>query len=292
MSKFWESVYCPDFTTVYNPFLIRDMREALERTVKAINEREKIVIYGACNVDSICGVSLLLLLFKYLNADVEYYIPDTTSENPNMDTSVIENHIKFLGAGLVITVGCSVESTSQFELCKSLGIDIIVIDTKRDYNDTGVITINPNQDGCLYRFKQLGNAGLTYKLTQAISMYYNMKCSNKYIDLAMLGTLAAGLPVAEENEIIVGEGLKHIIKTNNHGIKALFKVQNITDINIETILSIVFIVTPTINAIGKMDNARIVVELFTTNDGYRAEQIAKYLNKEVNNNVSCGISVR
>jgi len=267
------------------------MRDALERTVRAINEREKIVIYGACNVDSICGVSLLLLLFKYLNADVEYYIPDTINENSYMDTSVVENHIKFLGAGLVITVGCSVESNNQFQLCKSLGIDVIVIDNKETYNDIGVIMINPNQEGCLYKFKNLGNAGLTYKLTQAISMYYNMKCSNKYIDLAALGTLAAGLSITDENEIIVCDGLRHIVKTNNHGIKALFKVQNIDDVNLDALLSIVFIVTPTINAIGKMDNARIVVELFTTNDGYRAEQIAKYLNKEVSNNVSCGISL-
>jgi single-stranded DNA-specific DHH superfamily exonuclease len=291
MSKVWESIYYTDFSVAHNPFFLKNMSEALERTVKAINEREKIVIYGDCNVDSICGVSSLLLLFKYLNADVEYYIPDTKSEVGNMDTEVIKEHIRFLGAQLIITVGCGVESDEQLELCRTMGMDVIVIDNNSAYTKTEAIMINPNQDGCLYRFKALSSAGLVYKLTQAISMYYNMKCKNKYIDLTMLGTLAAGVPIIDENEMIVNDGLKHFIKTNNHGIKALFKVQNIKEVTIKNISSMVLTVTPTINAIGRMDNARIAVELFTTNDGYRAEQIAKYLKKEVRNFITIDVPV-
>jgi single-stranded DNA-specific DHH superfamily exonuclease len=291
MSKFWENFYCSDFQTVYNPFFLKDMSKALERTVRAVNEREKVVIYGACNVDSICGVSLLMLLLKYLNADVEYFIPDTLETECKMNCEVIENHINFLGAGLIITVGCSSESSEQVELCKRLGMDVIELCNKT-YVKSENIVINPNQQGCLYKFKGLSSSGLAFKLSQAISMYYNVKCSSKYIDLAMLGTLSKGVPIVEENEIIVNEGLKHLSKTNNYGIKALMKVQNISDINIENSLSLVFSVTPTINAIGKMDNARIAVELFTTTDSYRAEQIAKYLNKEVNNNVIYSICVK
>ena len=291
MSKIWESIYYTDFSALYNPFFLKNMSEALERTVKAINGREKIVIYGDCNVDSICGVSSLLLLFKYLNADVEYYIPDTKSEVGNMDTEVIKDHIRFLGAQLIITVGCGVESEEQLELCRSMGMDIIVVNNNSDYTKTGAIMINANQEGCLYRFKALSSAGLVYKLTQAISMYYNMKCKNKYIDLTMLGTLAAGVPIIDENEMIINDGLKHFIKTNNHGIKALFKVQNIKEVTMKNISSMVLTVTPTINAIGRMDNARIAVELFTTNDGYRAEQIAKYLKKEVRNFITIDVPV-
>lgn len=291
MSKIWESIYYTDFSVAYNPFFLKNMSEALERTVKAINEREKIVIYGACNVDSICAVSSLLLLFKYLNADVEYYIPDIKSEVANMDSEVIKEHIRFLGAELIITVGCGLESEEQLESCRSMGMDVIVVDNNSVYAKTGAIMINPNQEGCLYRFKALSSAGLIYKLTQAISMYYNMKCKNKYIDLTMLGTLASGVPIIDENEMIINDGLKHFIKTNNHGIKALFKVQNIKEVTIKNISSMVLTVTPTINAIGRMDNARIAVELFTTNDGYRAEQIAKYLKKEVKNFIAIDVTV-
>lgn len=292
MSKFLERIYYPDFLTVYNPFFLKDMSKALERTVKAINEREKIVIYGACNVDSICGISLLLLVLKYLNADVEYYIPDEIEETSLINNDVIKNHIKFLGAGLVITVGCGMESSAQVDYCKTLGIDVIIIDTENYTDNLNTIVINPNQKECLYKFKSLSYSGLAFKLTQAISMYYDMKCISKYIDLVMLGTLSAKVPLIEENDILVNEGLRHLHCTNNYGIKALLKLGKIRNVDIEAVNQLVFIVTPTMNAIGKMDNARIAVELLTTGDGYRAEQIAKYLNKEVMNNFAYNIAYR
>lgn len=284
MSKFWESIYCPDFFTVYNPFFLKDMSKALERTVKAVNDREKIVLYGVCSVDGICGISLLLLLLKYLNADVEYYISDTKEDVNNINSDVIENHIKSLGASLIITLGCGVESHQQLELCSNLGIEIIVIDNQIYTYKPETIVINPSQESCLYKFKELSVVGVAYKLAQAISMYYDMKFTTKFIDLVLIGTISAKVPLLEENYIFITEGLKHLTKTNNHGIKALLKIQESSDIDMDTVLRLICTVTPNTNAVGRMDNARIAVELFTTSDGYRAEQIAKYFDKEVKNN--------
>jgi single-stranded-DNA-specific exonuclease RecJ len=284
MSKFWESIYCPDFLTVYNPFFLKDMSKALERTVKAVNEREKIVLYGSCNVDGICGISLLLLVLKYLNADVEYYIPDTIEDAYNINSDVVKNHIKSLGAGLIITIGCGLESLEQFEMCLQLGVDLIITDYHTYDFKTDAIVVNPSQDNCLYKFKNLSAVGVAFKLIQAVSMYYDMRGISKFIDLVMLGTVSAGVPLVEENEILVSEGIKHLGRTNNYGIKALLKIHDVSEVSLEEALKLVFAVTPTINAVGKMDNARIAVELFTTSDGYRAEQIAKYLDKEVKNN--------
>lgn len=286
MEKMWESIYCPNFFSVYNPFFLKDMSKALERTVKSINEREKIVIYGSCNIDGICGVSLLLLVLKYLNADVEYYIPDSVEDNHKINTEVINNHLKFLGARLIITVGCTMESPLQIEYCKSQGIDVIITDYHQCNGLLDTITINPVQEGCLYKFKNLSAVGIVYKLTQAIAMYYNMKCIGKYIDLVMLGTVASRGSFIDENEILVNEGLKFLPKSKNRGIKALLKIQNIKEMNIDSVRRLVFAITPTVNAVGRMDNAKIAVELFTTSDGYRAEQIAKYLDKEVKSSYS------
>lgn len=283
MSRFLEALNYPNFLTTYNPFFLKDMSKALERTVKAINEREKIVIYGVCNADAICGVSLLFLLFKYLNADVEYYIQDSAAEDLNSE--VIKNHINFLGAKLIVTVGCGAESPSQVELCNSMGIDLLVLTNRMNCCSVDAITVNPRQKECLYKFKDLSYSGVSYKLAQALSMYYEMKFTTKYSDLVLIGTIASGMPLEDENEIIVRGGLKHILKTNNHGIKALMKVHNINEISIDNIQKLVQSIKPTTNAVGKMDNARIAVELFTTSDGYRAEQIAKYLSKEVNNSL-------
>jgi Single-stranded DNA-specific exonuclease len=292
MSKIWDGIYCLDFFTEYNPFFLKDMSKALERTVKAINKREKIVIYGACNVDSICGVSLLMLVLKYLNADVEYYIPDTVEENYVMNSEIIHNHINFLGASLILTVGCSFESSVQIQDCKNLGIDVVILDICDYINEFENIIVNPKQKGCLYKFKDLSSSGLAFKLIQAISMYYDMKYVNKYLDLVMLGILAADVPLIEENSILVNEGLKYIPSSNNYGIKALLKINGLEELDIESAKKLIFIITPTINAIGKMDNARIVVELFNTKDGYRAEQIVKYLSMEVKNNISCNLAVK
>ena len=286
MSKYWESIYNSDFVTVYNPFFIKDMSKALERTVKAINDREKIVIYGACSVDSICSVSLLLLVLKYLNADVEYYIPNTREHNYKINSEVLKNHINFLGASVIITVGCEMESDHQLQYCNELGIDIIVMNTTKSPQELNTIIVNPNQRGCLYKFKNMSNVGLSFKLAQAISMYYDMKSIGKYIDIVMLGTIAANVPLVDENYMWVNEGLKYLLKSNNHGIKALIKIHNIYNVDTDIAIKLILAMTPTANAIGKMDNARIAVELFTTADALRAEQIAKYLYNEVTNNLS------
>lgn len=268
-----------------NPYRLKGMCEAIERLSKAINNREKIVIYGYYDVDGITSVSLLLLLLRYLNADVEYFIPENVDMDREISYEVIKNHIKFLGANLVITVGCGINSVTEVELCKNLGIDVIITDY-RDVIDKipSAIVINPRQDQCQYPFKNFSGAGVTYKLAEAIARYYRVKCASKYLDLCMLGTISSEVPIVEENKILVEEGILHLCKTNNYGIKALIKENNVFDINQAAAYKLAFTVIPRINAVGRMDNARIAVELFTTDDEYRARQIAKYLIKEVDIN--------
>ncbi|OPJ63584.1 DHH family phosphoesterase [Clostridium oryzae] len=283
MSRFLENLNYPGFLTTYNPFFLKNMSKVMERTVKAINEREKVVIYGICSSDSICGVSLLLLLFKYLNADVEYYIQDSISRDISSDN--IENHIKYLGPKLMITVGCRPQSQNEIELCKNIGLDFIVLDNEKENYDN-IIAINPNQKDCLYKFKGLSLSGIAFKLAQALSMYYDMKCIAKYVDLVLLGTLASGMPIRDENEIFIENGLKQAARSKNYGVNALIRANNLEIINIDTMTTLAECIKPTTNAVGRMDNARIAVELFTTTEAYRAKQIAKYLINEVNNYVS------
>ena len=266
----------------YNPYLMKNMSESVERLSKAINNREKIVIYGYYDVDGITAVSLLLLLLKYLNADVEYFIPENIMDERELSYEAIKNHIKFLGADLIITVGCGINSYSAIEHCKELGIDVIVTDHRECQGiipDTYVL--NPKQGNCGYPFKELSGAGIAYKLAMAISMEYKAKCAYKYLDLCMLGTISSDTPIINENKTIVERGIQHLCNTKNHGIKALIKENNVYDINEAAAYKLAFTVIPRINAIGRMDDARIAVELFTTEDQDRASQIAKYLIKEV-----------
>ncbi|MHC6180663.1 DHH family phosphoesterase [Clostridium sp. JNZ X4-2] len=276
-----ENIQDFNFLGMKNPFLLKDMGEALKRIIEAVNEREKIVIYGTCDLDGITSVSLLLLVLKYLNADVEYFISDEINDF-DIKSDIIENHIKFLGAKLIITVGCGIKSVSEIGLCKSLGIDVIIT----DYHKSGevlpkTIIVDPNQKQCTYPSKDLTAAGVTFKLCQAISMYYEMKYIGKYLDLVTLGILSKRVDIKGENKIMVNHGMYYINYTNNYGVKALLKVNNISNVNRESMFSLSSGMMCSIKNKRYIDNARITVELFITESIDRAEQIAKYLKNEI-----------
>ncbi len=267
-----------------NPFLLKGMNEAVNRIVKAVNSREKIVIYGYYDFDGIAAISLLLLVLKFLNADVEYLIPDYIDENKGIDSYYIENHINLLGTGLIVTVGCGCNSVSQVELCKKLGIDIIITDYHK-YNKkiTNSTVINTNQKNPVYSFDNLSASGIAYKLVEAISTYYKMNCISKYLDLVMLGTISTDFLLTGENSYIIKKGFKQLSNTNNHGLKALLKANNIDieNINLKVLKELTHNISQITLPINKINNARIVVELFTTSKEDRANQIAKYLKNEI-----------
>ncbi|WP_246577839.1 DHH family phosphoesterase [Clostridium psychrophilum] len=271
---------------MYNPFLLKGMEAALYRIVKSINEREKIVLYGFYDVDGITAISLLMLVLKFLNADVEYFIPSKISESRDLVEKDITDHIKYFGPGLIITLGCGINSYNEVELCKHIGIDVIITDYHQPIKYVpSTIVVNPKQKGCKYPFEGLCTSGITFKLAQAISSYYKMESINKYMDLVMIGTIYSKTKLESENEIIADVGIKQLKCTNNYGICALIKTHNIKIIDEDTVLKLALKVMPTINPVGRMDNAKIVVELFITSDKNRALQISKYLDKESKNSV-------
>ena len=278
MRKFWESIYSPNYITGYNPFILKNMNKAIDTMVEAINNRKKIVIYGVPNVDGLCAISSLSLVLKYLNADIEYIVHDENL-NGGITSEEIINNVSFLGGQLLITLGIDLNSNKEEELCRDLGIDLIVFGNEEVGNEKNYIYINPNQKGCQYRYKNLSISGLTFKLMQAIAIYYNIKSINKYLDLILIGEQWAEVPQKGENGVILKEGKKFLINTNNYGLRAIMDYYEIKEMNDECILKIINLITPTINVVRKMDNARIIIELLTTNKKDRAEQITKYLNK-------------
>lgn len=277
MRKFWESIYCPNYITGYNPFLLKNMNKAIEKLKAAINNRRKIVVYGTSSVDGICAVASLSLILKYLNADVEYLIQNGGSNK--VTSEEIENEIDFLGADLLIALGLDLNTEEEVKLCNDLNIDLIVLENISTLKERDYIYINPNQKGCQYRYKNLSISVLTFKLMQAIAIYYNMKCINKYLDLILIGGQSSGHTLKGENGVIIKEGKKFLDNTNNIGllaIKSYEKIDNLTDKDIDNIIKLI---TPTTNTVGVVNNARIVLELLITKDKDRAKQIAKYLHK-------------
>ena len=277
MRKFWESIYCPNYISGYNPFILKGMNKAIEQLVFAVNNRQKIVIYGTYNVDGICAVSSLILVLKYLNADVEYLIYDRQENDAQINSVDIKNNVDFLGAQLLITLGVGLKSQEEVDLCKKLGIDLIVLENQESDFVDDYIYINPNQKGCQYRYKNLSTSGLAFKLMQAVAIYYNMKSINKYLDLILIGIQWSKVSVKGENGVLIKEGNKFLMNTNNNGLRSIIEFNNIQEFNDEGINKTIEFIIPPIGAVGVMDNARIVLELLTTNDKDRANQIVKYL---------------
>ena len=283
MRKFWESIYSPNYITGYNPFILKDMNKAIERMVSAINNRKKIVVYGIPNVDGLCAISSLILVLKYLNADIEYVVHDDSSSKSKISSKDIINNVHFLGGEILITLGIDLKSKEEEKLCKSLGIDLIVIENRDVNYDYEYIYINPNQKGCQYRYKNLSISGLTFKLMQAIAIYYNVKSINKYLDLILIGEKWTKSPKKGENSVIIKEGMRFLINTNNHGLRSIMDAYSMININDDSVDKIIDVITPTINVVTMTDNARIIIELLITNRKERAEQITKYLNKSKEN---------
>lgn len=267
---------------MYNPFLLNGMGAALDRIVRAVNNGEKIVIYGYHDIDGVTAVSVLMLVLKYLNADVEYFISDQIEGDFSVDSENMKKSFRFLGVRLIITVGCGANALNRMHPFQEHGVDIIVTDY-HDFEESSneSIIINPNKKSCTYPFKDLTAAGLAYKLSQAIAVYYRMKCINKYLDLVMLGTLSKNDKPADENRIIVDEGINRLKITNNYGLKAIMKVNKLSEMNREHVEKLITDGHSSMTNSRGMDNARIMVELFTTSSSDRAEQIAKYLKKEI-----------
>ena len=277
MRKFWESIYCPNYITGYNPFILKGMNKAIERLALAVNNRQKLVVSGTYNVDGICAVSSLILVLRYLNADVEYLIYDRQESDARINSVDIKDNVDFLGAELLITLGVGLKSQEEVNLCKKLGIDLIVLENEISDIVNDYIYINPNQKGCQYRYKDLSTSGLTFKLMQAVAIYYNMKSINKYLDLILIGIEWSKVTAKGENRVFIKEGNKFLMNTNNNGLRSIIEFNNIEEFDDYGINTIIESIVPPIGAVGVTDNARIVLELLTTNDKDRSDQIVKYL---------------
>ena len=279
MRNSWESIYCSDCITGYNPFLLRHMNEAIKKLVYAVNNRKKIVVYGTSSVDAICSIASLSLILRYLNADVEYLIHEGGEKCKSVNCDDVKDGVAFLGADLLITIGLDLKSQKEEKLCDDLNIDLIVIENRRTVRERNYVYINPKQKGCDYKYKSLSLSALTFKLMQAIAISYNMKNINKYLDLIFIGGRWAKVSPRGENGVILKEGKSFLMNTNNNGLKAIMDLNDINKLEDDYIVNIIELITPTRSTVGVVNNARIILELLTTVDKDRAKQIAKYLNK-------------
>lgn len=270
----------PDMKFLHNPYQMAGMSNTVERIVAAIKNNEKICIYGDYDVDGITSVAMLYSFIKKLDGNIIYYIPNRIEEGYGLNIESIEK-ILSLNVDLIITVDCGIRSVFEVEAVNKAGVDIIITDHHKcgESLPHAYAIINPNQSGCHYPFKYLAGAGVVFKLITALSERFGLGDSAyDFLDLVALATVADVVPLIGENRIIVKNGLEAIKRTSNIGLSTLIKICNInlSDLNV---YHLGFNIAPRINAAGRLKDASIVVELLTTDDIQRANEIAEELNE-------------
>lgn len=264
----------------HDPYLMPDMEIAVERIIKAINNQEKVIIYGDYDVDGITSITVLKKFLKTCGLEVDYYIPNRLSEGYGLNKAAID-YIKEKEYTLIITVDCGISGIEEIEYANSLGIETIVTDHHEPMEvlpPAVAIVDLKRKDNDTYPFKSLAGCGVVFKLTQALGMRLGIdeKEYLKYLDIVCVGTISDIVPLVDENRVIAKLGLKLVEVTRNPGLKALLNASGYKVVNSNTIS---FGIAPRINACGRMGYEEEALKLFLTENLVQASEITERLNK-------------
>jgi single-stranded-DNA-specific exonuclease len=276
-----KSFFRPSIDSLHDPFIMDGMDAATMRVIKALTENEMICIFGDYDVDGTCATAILYLFLKELGANVDYYIPKRLTEGYGLSSAGID-HIKDLGASLLITVDCGITAIEETDYANKLGIDVIICDhhQPKEILPDALAVLDPLKPGCNYPFKYLSGAGIALKLAQGIADRIGKRILPlQYFDLAALAGAADIVPLIDENRILVKEGLELINTSPRPGIEAIIESAGITPGTL-TSGQVVFTIAPRINAVGRLGDARRAVELLITKDKREALDLAKVLETE------------
>ena len=244
-----------------SPFLLQHMQRAVERILRAIEDHEKIMLYGDYDVDGTTGTALLLLFLKEQGAEVSYYINDRFTEGYGLSVegidSVVEQNIT-----LLITVDCGIRENEAILRCAGLGIDVIICDHHEpDELPLAYAILNPKVPGSTYPFRELCGCGVAFKLIQAIAehLHADPESWQKYLDFVAIATAADMVSLEHENRTLVREGLKRMRTKPRANLMAMFSLMKVAPAELG-MFHLAFGIAPRINAAGRMHSAHLAVD--------------------------------
>ena len=292
----------PDTSQLHDPLLMRGMSVAVERLERAIAGHEPILLYGDYDVDGTTAVVLLKTAIEMRGGDVRFHVPHRIREGYGLQSAVLEEaHAN--GVRLVITVDTGMRAFAEADVARRLGLDLIVTDhhlpaagdpadgsssVEREAHHTvpdALAVLNPNQSGCSYPEKSLCGAAIAFKLAQALLERHDPertrdKTLPSFLKMAAIATIADAVPLKGENRVIAALGLRELRRPVSAGLRALIAAAALDPSTKQiTGFDVAFRLAPRINAAGRMDVASEVIELFTTRDQQRAEELAAKLER-------------
>ena len=259
-----------------DPFLMTDMDKAAGRVGLAVSRGEKIAVFGDYDVDGITATCLLTDFLRRHGADVVSYIPGRLEEGYGLNPIAIDQ-LHAEGVKLIVTVDCGITAVSEAELCRQLGIDLVITDHHecKQTLPAAAAVVDPHRPDGGYPHKNLSGVGVAFKLASALCGCQETVLE-EYADMVCLGTVADVMPLQGENRVFVARGLESLAHTKRPGIAALMAECGCTPETVSA-SSIGFMLAPRINAAGRMGQIDLAVELFLTDDPDKAAQAARGL---------------
>ena len=271
----------PELKDLNDPWLMKDMDKAVERIIRAVNNNEKILVFGDYDVDGTTSVACMYRFLKKIHSDLDFYIPHRYREGYGISKAGID-FADENGFTLIISLDCGIKSIELIKYAKDLGIDFIVCDHHLPDEElpNAVAILNPKQKDCNYPFKELCGCGVGFKLISALAPQFDLSDEdvNENLDLVATAIAADIVPMIGENRILAYYGLKKANENPNSGIKALGFLSGLkTELHIN---NLVFIIAPRVNAAGRMDDARKAVQMFIAESYDEALQYAEMLHSD------------
>ena len=271
----------PKISDFRDPFKFEKMEKVVDKILEKREKKEKVFIYGDYDVDGITAAVFLVLVFRNIGIEVDYYIPNRMEEGYGLDKKTIDFINKENGK-LVITVDTGVNSIEDVKYAESLGIDVIVTDhhkSIKEEEDDHLLLLNPKLSDT-YEFKYLSGAGVALKVAQGV--YQKLKADIKnlyqYMDIVMIGTVADVVPMTDENRIIIKQGLRALKKTKVKGLMYLLKYLKFQSKTINT-TDVSYFISPLINSLGRIGVSKMGADFFLKEDDFEIYNIIEEMKK-------------
>lgn len=264
----------PSYDHLPDPLLLPDAEAAVERIRRAVQGQESIYVHGDYDVDGVTSAALWTRLLEKLGARVMVHVPHRKRDGYDMRSAFVRE-AKAMGASLILTTDCGIQRCDEVEEAREAGIDVVITDHHEPGPDLprAVAVVNPHRADSRYPFPDLAGVGVAFRLGEALCGSLGVPIAGyrrAYADLAAIGTVADMMALRDDNRVIVKHGLEELARTNKVGLQALMKSSGLLERALDAD-SIGYRIGPRLNAIGRMDDSKIALDLLRTKDRAEAE---------------------
>ncbi|HET6994577.1 MAG TPA: single-stranded-DNA-specific exonuclease RecJ [Chitinophagaceae bacterium] len=282
----------PSLSDLHDPWLMKDMDKAVTRILAAVNNKEKILVFGDYDVDGTTAVACMYQFLKTVYDNIDFYIPHRYREGYGVSKAGID-FARENNFSLIISLDCGIKSGALIAYAKDIGVDFIVCDhhLPDELLPPAVAILNPKQKDCNYPYKELCGCGVGFKLISALAPQFGLGDDQvfEYLDLVATAIAADIVPITGENRILAFHGLKKVNTSPNKGIKALIQLSSLKqELHIS---NLVFMIAPRVNAAGRMDDARKAVQLFVATTDSEALHYGEMLHSDNSDRKEADLSI-